>query len=101
MKYETKENLDKVYDILGEEELLCQLAEECNELGKAALKLRRTMNGKNVTPVTHEEAEANFLEEIADVQGVLTALGIHEFEYEDTIERKAKRWIKRLTKNKN
>lgn len=41
-----------VYDLLPEDELLAQLAEECSEAAKAALKLRRVRNGANPTPVS-------------------------------------------------
>lgn len=102
MENETKANLAKVNEMLGEEELLCQLAEECAELGKAALKLRRVLNGTNKTPVTLDEAEANITEEIADVIGVLTCLGCLDLadinnRYADIIDKKAQRWVGRLT----
>ena len=102
MKKEARVNLAKVNEMLGEEELLCQLAEECAELGKAALKLRRVLNGKNKTPVTLDEAEANITEEIADVIGVLTCLGCFDLadinnRYADIIDKKAQRWVERLT----
>lgn len=83
-------NLAKVNEILGEEELLCQLAEECAELGKAALKLRRVLNGKN-------KAEANITEEIADVIGVLIRLGVDINGYADIIDKKAQQRVGRLT----
>ena len=99
MTNETKTNLKKVREILGEEELLCQLAEECAELGKAALKLRRVLNGKNKTPVTFDEAEDNLIEETADVVAVLACLDIREEDYEDIIDKKAMRWLGRLTES--
>ena len=46
-------------------------AEECCELGHAALKLARVVRGENPTPVTMAEARENFLEELADVFNVL------------------------------
>lgn len=49
------------------EELLAGLAEECAELSRAALKLRRALTGTNPTPVTVKEAEAALREEVADV----------------------------------
>ena len=48
-------------------DMLAQLAEECCELAQAALKLRRTFEGTSPTPVTQEDAEREFREEIADV----------------------------------
>lgn len=56
-----------VYDLLPEDELLTQLAEECSEAAKAALKLRRVRNGANPTPVSEEEAFGNLVEELADI----------------------------------
>lgn len=54
--------------------MLEQLAEEAAELSQAALKLIRTMNDENPTPVTREEAEANLVEEASDVMLVLETL---------------------------
>lgn len=51
---------------------LSQLAEECAELTKAALKMVRAMNGD--TPVTVVEARENLTEEIADVNVCMAAL---------------------------
>ena len=56
-----------VFNLLPEEELLAQLAEECSEAAKAALKLRRARDGVNPTPVSEEEAFSNFVEELADI----------------------------------
>ena len=59
---------NRVYEIadkLGEEEILCQLSEECSELIQACLKYRRACKG--LTPKTKDEAESNLKEEITDV----------------------------------
>lgn len=56
-----------VYDLLPEDELLTQLAEECSEAAKAALKLRRARNGVNPTPVSEKDAFENLVEELADI----------------------------------
>ena len=48
-------------------ELLAQLAEECSELAKAALKLRRAITQASPTNVPTSTAEMNFREECADV----------------------------------
>lgn len=58
---------DAVFNLLPEEELLAQLAEECSEAAKAALKLRRARDGVNPTPVSEEEAFSSFVEELADI----------------------------------
>lgn len=56
-----------IIEEIGQAAALEQLAEECAELGKAALKLARIIRGENPTPVTEEEAEKNLREEIIDV----------------------------------
>jgi NTP pyrophosphatase (non-canonical NTP hydrolase) len=47
--------------------LLEQLAEECTELAKAALKLARIERDENPTPVTRDEAIEALCEELCDV----------------------------------
>jgi hypothetical protein len=92
--------LKEIRSKLGEEELLCQLAEECAELGKAALKLRRVLSGKNPTPVTEDQARADLLEEIADVTLCLDALDLVTEENAvltgEICGTKLARWEKRL-----
>lgn len=44
-----------------------QLAEECAELGKAALKYARILRGENPTPVTKADALESINEEWSDV----------------------------------
>lgn len=46
--------MEEISLVLGREELLGQLSEECCELGQAAQKVRRAMKG--TTPVRLEEA---------------------------------------------
>ena len=87
-------------------ERLVQLAEECAELGQAALKLYRATTGENWTPMQEDEAERHFREEIADV---LTCLFVFE-DYltrvttdagiADILHSKLKRWAERLTAGK-
>lgn len=62
-----KEIIDKV----GESAILEQLAEECAELAKAALKLSMVMRKENPTPVTVNDAFDNLVEEIGDVRLLL------------------------------
>lgn len=52
---------------LSEPARLEQLAEECAELGHAALKLARILRGESPTPVVEAQARENLVEEIADV----------------------------------
>lgn len=63
----------KISDYLPKTEILAQLAEEASELAQAALKLRRALDGKNPTPKSVEECEANLLEEAADVKVAMEA----------------------------
>lgn len=82
---------------LSKRELLEQLAEECMELGMAALKLIRAegLSG-NVTPVKANEATANFFEEVGDVlMCVYILTDVHELEF-ITCNIKWQRWAKRL-----
>lgn len=84
-------------------EILAQLAEECAELGQAALKLRRTLNpDDSPTNVTEGEAEIRFREEVADV---LLCIGIaldNDVQVKATLDitstmiYKRERWAKRL-----
>ena len=96
------DNVEYVKEILPTEELLCQLAEEAADLGHAALKLRRTMDGTNPTPVPYEEAFDNRAEEIADVLGTLRALELTDCtmaaEYSRISAEKFDRWAERLKK---
>ena len=90
--------VDFIREKLGQEELLAQLAEECAELGKAALKLRRVYSGKNPTPVKRSEAYTNLLEEVADVTLCLNVLDItcSMPEVQRTANEKLSRWCQRL-----
>lgn len=92
--------IEYVRENLSQEELLCQLAEECAELSKAALKLRRIYAGVNPTPVTRAEAFQNLLEEIADVTLCVEVLGMNTPEVLYNCgriwEEKSARWMNRL-----
>ena len=92
------EKIKRLRQLLPQEEILCQLAEECAELSQAALKLRRTMDGTNPTPVTKEEAWQNFIEEFSDVIGCMKVLRIPSKynKVKEINEYKFERWIRRL-----
>jgi hypothetical protein len=79
-------------------ELLAQLAEEGAELSKAALKIRRALEGVNPTPMTLAEAVEAAREEVADVWLLvqLLELDTSREEIEDTMRRKLLRWEGRL-----
>ena len=89
-----------IFDCLGEEELLCQLAEEAGKLTQAALKFRRTITKKNPTPKTSTEAFDNLLEELADVLLVSKILLIEETKERiyKIMNKKLGRWTSRLKK---
>ena len=86
-----------VKNTLPARDLLEQLAEECNELSKASLKLiRADQMSENVTPTTKLEAWDNFIEEQKDVICVLWLLtGNERYAYIDGYP-KIERWAKRL-----
>ena len=92
--------VEYIREKLDEGELFAQLAEECAELGKAALKLRRVYHGKNPTPVTAKEAHRNLMEEIADVSLCLEVLGLNSpaamVDVQNTMNMKVHRWALRL-----
>lgn len=64
-KEDGKIKLSEVRNILGVEEILGQLTEECAELIQAAQKVRRALKG--TTPVSVDDAVVNLVEECADV----------------------------------
>lgn len=95
--------IEKIRAVLPEDELLVQLAEEALELGHAALKLRRSMSKLNPTPVTPATAEANLIEELADVRLVAEVLNRWTSrlnQIDGIADSKQERWAKRLEENK-
>ena len=94
-------NYKSIRDRVPRGELLAQLAEECAELGQAALKLRRAIVGTNPTPVSREAAEAALTEEIADVL-LCIDLACMDRSWPignifKAMEAKEARWLSRLT----
>lgn len=88
---------------LSEPVRLEQLAEECAELGHAALKLVRALKGGNPTPVTEKAAREALREEIADVLVCIYAL-VDRKDMADINERciaKKARWEGRLNGTSN
>ena len=86
-----------VENTLPARDLLEQLAEECNELSKASLKLIRAIGAsENPTPTGQIEAYDNFVEEQKDVISVLWLLtNSDRYAYIDGYP-KIERWAKRL-----
>lgn len=97
-KFEKREN--DIVSQIGLPAALEQLAEECAELGQAALKLARKMRGENPTPKTHDECMRAFNEETADVMVCLDVLVNSGFISNEAIESemisKKSRWEERL-----
>ena len=88
---------DFVRQTLPMRDLLEQLAEECNELAKASLKLiRANQMSENVTPTSKMDAYSNFMEEQKDVISVLWLLTENDnYKFIDNYP-KMERWAKRL-----
>lgn len=84
----------EIIDILGEAEVLAQLAEEAAELAQAALKLRRVLDGRNPTPMTETDCRAELIEEYSDVVHCAMELCLTENPY--LISEKHARWCRRL-----
>ena len=100
-------DLEYIAEILSEEDILCQVSEEADELAKAALKLRRAITGTNPTPVTVEEALENFIEEYGDTIVAMTAYfmkhGAIDEKVADILEQnypKYNRWAQRIKEGK-
>lgn len=68
----TKQQVNRIRKEYGDEYLYRQLAEECMELGHAALKLIRAK--KRETPIPVQDAQQALIEEIADVRVMLNVL---------------------------
>lgn len=83
---------------IGTAAMLEQLAEECTELGKAALKMARIIRKDNPTPVTIEQAKENLCEESGDVITCIEMLKNADVLFVDDNERNAKieRWKNRI-----
>lgn len=88
--------VDYIRSKLDERTLLEQLAEESSEFTQAVLKLIRSDGlSNNTTPVTIDEAQANFTEECGDIALVLYILGLNNDE-RILDNPKLKRWAERL-----
>ena len=89
---------DYITKRLSESERYAQLAEECNELGKAALKIRRIIT-PGASP-TMEAALDNLHEEFADVLVCCDVLPLDWAKIHDIERKKSERWVKRLMERK-
>lgn len=100
-------DLEYIAANLSDEDILCQISEEADELAKAALKLRRAITGTNPTPVTAEKAADNLIEEYGDTVVAMTAYfmkhGLIDRKYVDVLEQsntKYSRWAQRIKESK-
>ena len=92
---------DYITKRLSESERYAQLAEECNELGKAALKIRRIITpGASPTLMTSEAALDNLHEEIADVLVCCEVLPVDWTIIREIEQKKSDRWTLRLRDQK-
>ena len=85
-----------IVERIGTPAMYEQLAEECTELAKAALKMARLIRGENPTPKTAEEITANLVEEVTDVAICASELKL-QFDpdlWERKINRFQHRWKK-------
>lgn len=87
-----------VLDTLSDAAIYEQLAEECSELAKAALKKARKLRGENPTPLFNNEIDAAITEEFSDVMLCCEILGLYSDER--TMESKLSRWCNRIKKHK-
>lgn len=94
LKVITKREIMKIIEEIGEAAMLEQLAEECTELAKAALKMARIIRKENPTPVTEKDAIANIREEYTDVVQCAGELSLTVDE--EQMARKHERWEKRV-----
>lgn len=92
--------ISEMFKIVGEQYMLRQLAEECCELGQAALKAVRAMNEE--TPMSLSDAREHLVEEIADVMVMVTILKagflsvVENYDIEQEMDRKFDRFIDRI-----
>lgn len=64
----------QIYEAIGEAAALEMLAEECCELGQAALKLARIVRGENPARITYAEAYHTLVTELTDVCNAVDVL---------------------------
>ena len=96
-----KPEQEKATLMLGQEETLLQLMEECSELASACNQYRRTalMKGQP-TSKTPDEAMANLKEELVDsiicIKELIMILGIDYDDLEKLEQEKIERTVRRL-----
>lgn len=91
---ERDEKIRYLRDHISEQALYEQLAEECCELGQAALKFIRVLGNGNPTPVSSIDAVRNVLEEARDVYLCMIILDISM--HAEELDKKLERWYGRV-----
>lgn len=83
-----------IISIIGEAAVWEQLAEECTELAKAALKMARKLRMENPTPLTMAEIQNSIADEWGDVLNCAWELDVKsDYKLQDA---KMIRWMSRL-----
>ena len=88
--------MTKIKSKIGEPACYEQLAEECAELGHAALKVARILRNENPTPCDETMTRKHVSEELGDVLLSAEVCGIDLLHVVGTINAKAERWEARL-----
>ena len=83
-----------IIDLIGEEAMWLQLAEEASELSQAACKMARYLHGTNPVAKSETSIRSDIIEEFADVINCARHLAIPISE--DVIDYKNHRWINRI-----
>lgn len=90
--------MKEIIDVIGQPAMLEMLAEECTELGHAALKMARYLRKENPTPDTELTCIAHLIEECADVEWCIDQITgiVDSITVENLKEYKQQRACKRL-----
>ena len=89
-----KWNEDDIINLIGEEAMWLQLAEEASELSQAACKMARYLHGTNPVAKSETSIRSDIIEEFSDVISCARHLAIPISE--GLINNKNKRWIRRI-----
>lgn len=83
-----------IIDLIGEEAMWLQLAEEASELSQAACKMARYLHGTNPVAKSKTQIRSDIIEEFSDVLNCARHLAIPI--HEEIINNKNYRWINRI-----
>ena len=83
-----------IIDLIGEEAMWLQLAEEAAELSQAACKMARYLYGTNPVAKSETSIRSDIVEEFSDVINCARHLAIPI--HEELIDYKNHRWINRI-----